>query len=191
MWKFTFICLFVFASCKAQNQPKLSNNYFEKINTSYIRIYSYEKNEKNINVLYYEFNQNENKSGISCLFFIPKYYPENWFSSFKECSSLSNSTSISRCASKKIEWKNNDQVSEYFDIYLIHVTSENLKESFDEEVEGGISKSYYPFEKSNIYIYKYKNNKWDFYDTKENVKGDSPRIFGVRYIESLALQKIN
>lgn len=197
---FLFLISFCISySCNAQERNLNRIEFLKIINDDYVNITKYsaqfEEIKREMVCPFYEYEVSEIEIGSCCLYALSKKYPESWIEEAKkgECATRNKYYGSLRCQAKQLLTKDTLLLKKELDIYLFFIDKKELEEPFRENVEGGIVESYIPKKGGNIYIYKYNkiSNEWKLVDTQKNVNGETPRIFGEKYIEKIAIKRIN
>lgn len=196
----SILLIFTFITCKGQY--KQQENYLQfdiwpYINSKYIRIFStdHRYNDREFEMIspYYELDVHRVKFGNTCLFAISKTYPEDWIKKDLqgECREKSTSSRAAvLCNAKKLFSSDTTLLKDQLDLYLFVIEKKELDGPFIEEVEDGIVRNYYPQKGSTVIIYKYINDQWKEFNRVKQEGNQSPKSFGMTYIEQLASEKV-
>jgi hypothetical protein len=183
------------SACVAQHKEEgyLKFDIWKYIDSDYTGILSFTKEKKEINIPYYEFTMEDVKIGQMCLFAIPKASSEDWnlTSTENDCNKETDMESLRLCQFQYLVNNDTTLLKDKLELYLFVIEKSELQGPFVEEVEGGKINNYYPKKGSTFLIYTYVNNRWKSIDRYKQEGNNIPRSFGAKYMEELALEKIN
>ena len=188
----SFIILHIFISRCSSQEIYFNVDFFNYIDPKNVMVSVYDTLQQKIIIPKYEFEFSRLNVGYACLFAISKKYPEEWIKKEKkgECASFEDKSVSIWCQAEHLFIEDTVLLKDAFDIYVFLIDKKDLEGPFREQTDEGYYDNYFPKKNSNVFIYKYNNNKWIKEGTLKNPNGDIPKFIGSKYMKKLAQKRI-
>lgn len=194
---FLLVTVNVTSSCgQSERQNRLLKlDLWKHIDTRDINVNSVQgsNRQSKMHLPYHDFYVDKINIGSGCMFAVSKIFPEEWIQEVPKRNCLGNRNAYQSilCLSRQIFSDDTVFLKNQMDLYFFLIEKKDMGPPVSEEAEGGTIVSYYPKKGSTVLVYKYEDNKWLELARIKQDGDENARNFGQKYMEKIALTKMN